>query len=104
MSKIINKVVIYIYNIKLTTSEDIPFMWRKKCVCITDKYFKIIHYTTYLKNKEVENVLRKLEEKYLVKLLHTYYSLPKDINRLVSYDVDMGPTKKNFKVIDYTND
>jgi hypothetical protein len=102
-SKKIYKNDVYINKIILTTSEDVPLMYKPIFTTREDIYIKVSIYTPWGYNKEIYNTLAKLEEKYLVKVIHEIFkSIPKKFNRIVRYNlIQYIPSAK---IIDCTND
>ena len=103
--KKIYKINIYINEIKLTTSEDIPLMYKGEYVTAKDVYIKFLHYVPWNYNKEIYNILNKLEEKYLVKLIHKEFPhIPDKFNRIIEYHSTQNCPAIYKKLIDCTND
>ena len=102
--KRISELTISIHNIKLTTSEDLPLMCKSIFSLDSRTYIRFIHYSDWNYDRNVWKTIIRLEEKYLIKVIHERCkSVPKYFNRIMSYDIDNSET--NIKrLIDCTND
>ena len=96
---------ITINDIRLTTSEDIPYMFKPRYCLNPRNCIKFIAYNPFaLKERDAANALSRLEEKYLVKVVQLYFKVPKEFNRIIGYSIIGNVLPNNYKLIDCTDD
>ena len=90
--------IVYIHNIKLTTSEDIPYMYKSIYTINPNIYIKFRKFYLFNYNKKLNRVIWKLEEEFLIELIHRNFPhIPKKFNKLIGYNYSDNPS--NIKKI-----
>ena len=91
--------IVYVHNVVLTTNDDIPYMYKPRYRINENIYLKFKQFRSWNYDENVFQTILKMEEMFLVKAIHCEFpKIPKEFNRLVSYDL-VHRIPKNFKKV-----